>query len=90
MSWKELGICREMDPAVFFPDHDRWAEERAKAICVDCPVRAQCMDYAIVNRELGIWGGTTERDRRRIEDRYVRTRRILAIRKALAELQVSV
>jgi WhiB family redox-sensing transcriptional regulator len=51
---------------VFFPDTEELAEE-AKAICAACPVRVSCLEYAITVRERdGVWGGTTERERRRI------------------------
>jgi hypothetical protein len=48
------------------------------------------MDYAITNREVGVWGGTTESERRRIEDRYVRPKSALALRKDLAVTVASV
>ncbi len=72
MTWKELGVCRGQDPDIWFPEKSRWAEQAAKAICHTCPVEAQCMDYAIRNHEVGIWGGTTERQRKKIANRYVR------------------
>jgi WhiB family redox-sensing transcriptional regulator len=90
VSWKALGSCRDHPEVDFFPDHDRWGEQRAKAVCVECPVRAECMDYAITNREVGVWGGTTESERRRIEDRYVRPKSALALRKDLAVTVASV
>jgi WhiB family transcriptional regulator, redox-sensing transcriptional regulator len=83
-SWKTLGRCHGMAPDVFFPEKNRWAEKTAKAICAGCPVEAQCMDYAIANSEVGVWGGTTERQRNKIRNRYVRPRGNEAIRKALA------
>lgn len=68
MGWRDLGRCRGLDPAVFHPDEeDDFAVEHAKAICETCPVRNQCLEHAIARREkLGIWGGTTWRERRRI------------------------
>jgi WhiB family redox-sensing transcriptional regulator len=41
-------------------------EKEAKAICAECPYKIRCLEYALKNHEQGIWGGTTERDRRRI------------------------
>jgi hypothetical protein len=41
-------------------------EKEAKAICAECPYKVRCLAYALKNNEQGIWGGTTERDRRRI------------------------
>ena len=64
--WKELGACLSSSPELFFSE---WRDEieRAKAICAKCPVRVQCLDYAMKNREkTGVWGGTSPLDRRRI------------------------
>ena len=67
-----LGHCVGESLDVFFPENDRWAEKRAKDICAVCLVRAQCMDYALKYDEVGIWGGTTQRERNKIKNRYVR------------------
>lgn len=72
--WMADGLCFEMvekvGPAerdrLFFPSQGG-DTKRGKAICADCPVRQECADYAIEHRELfGIWGGLSERERRRI------------------------
>jgi WhiB family transcriptional regulator, redox-sensing transcriptional regulator len=64
--WRTLGACRGLDPSVFFPESEELAEE-AKEICVDCDVRIACLEHALASREkVGVWGGTTERERRRI------------------------
>lgn len=64
--WRELGACRGLDPEVFFPETEEEADI-AKAICADCPVRVACLEHALSSREkVGVWGGTTERERRRI------------------------
>ena len=66
LKWWDLGACRGLDASVFYPDDDEGAEA-AKAICADCSVKATCLDYALSVREkAGIWGGATERDRRRM------------------------
>ena len=66
LSWRNQGACNGLDPAVFFPDSDAAAYE-AKSICSICMVRASCLEHAIVVREKdGVWGGATERERRRI------------------------
>jgi WhiB family redox-sensing transcriptional regulator len=66
LSWRHRGACNGLDPDVFFPDSDAAAEE-AKAICSSCMVRASCLEHAIAVREKdGVWGGATERERRRI------------------------
>lgn len=65
-SWKHRAACRGIDPDVFFPVTDEEAEE-AKAICGVCPVRQLCLEHALSSREReGVWGGLTERERRRL------------------------
>jgi WhiB family transcriptional regulator, redox-sensing transcriptional regulator len=72
--WKLLGNCVGKEPDIFFPDtaYNRDEVKTAKDICAVCLVRAQCMDYALRHDEVGIWGGTTERERKKIKNRYVR------------------
>ncbi|MGQ0521405.1 MAG: WhiB family transcriptional regulator [Actinomycetota bacterium] len=66
LSWRQRAACRGVDPDVFYPSTDEEAEE-AKSICRVCPVRESCLEYALANRERdGVWGGATERERRRI------------------------
>ena len=66
LSWRQRAACRGVEPDIFYPVSDEEAEE-AKAICDECPVRQPCLEYAIANREKdGVWGGATERERRRI------------------------
>jgi WhiB family transcriptional regulator, redox-sensing transcriptional regulator len=65
-TWRKRAACRGIDPEMFFPVTDEEAEE-AKAICATCPVREACLEYALAHREReGVWGGATERERRRI------------------------
>ena len=64
--WRELGACRGLDPEVFFPETDEEADV-AKNICATCDVRVACLEHALSSREkVGVWGGTTERERRRM------------------------
>lgn len=66
MSWRDRGACRGIDPDIFYPVTDEEAEE-AKSICTQCSVRVACLEYALGKREReGVWGGATERERRRI------------------------
>ncbi|HZQ27414.1 MAG TPA: WhiB family transcriptional regulator [Acidimicrobiales bacterium] len=66
MSWRHRAACRGVDPDVFYPVSDEEAEA-AKAVCNACPVRQPCLEYALANRERdGVWGGATERERRRM------------------------
>ena len=56
-----------MDAALFFPDTDDDPALEAKAVCGECPVRVACLDHALgYGEKAGVWGGTTERERRRI------------------------
>ena len=65
-AWMSAGNCRNYPPAVFFPS-DGVGVDRARKICVDCPVIEQCLEYALEERiEHGVWGGCSERERRRI------------------------
>lgn len=72
MSWRDRAACLDMDTNLFFPEAGRNAYrqvERAKRICSTCPVRQECLDYALEfpDRSMpGIWGGTTEGERRRM------------------------
>ena len=66
LSWRQHAACRGIDPNIFYPVSDDEAEE-AKGICAACPVRQACLEFALANRERdGVWGGATERERRRI------------------------
>ena len=64
--WMQQGACRFEPPATFFP-HDGVGVEVAKKICATCVVREACLEYALDNRiEHGVWGGTSEKQRRRM------------------------
>ena len=66
ITWRLRGACHGLDPAILFPDEEDEAEI-AKEICADCDVRIACLEYALASRERdGVWGGATERERRRI------------------------
>ena len=61
-----LGACRGLDASIFYPDDDDEAEV-AKQVCQECGVRNACLEFALARREkVGVWGGATERERRRI------------------------
>ncbi len=65
-SWMAQGNCRAYSPNVFFPS-DGVGVEVARRICETCPVRELCLEYAVSNRiEHGVWGGMSERGRRRM------------------------
>lgn len=65
-NWMLSGLCRGLDPETFFPS-DGVGVEVAQRICAECPVHAECLEYALRNHiEHGVWGGASERLRRRI------------------------
>lgn len=76
--WKQHAACTGLDPDLFYPPPGaigRAQADAARTVCAGCPVRLNCLAYALANgEELGIWGGTTERDRRRIRGLLVRLR----------------
>ncbi len=64
--WMAQGNCADKPPTAFFPS-DGVGVEKARKICADCPVKGECLEYALRNRiDHGVWGGTSERQRRRI------------------------
>jgi WhiB family redox-sensing transcriptional regulator len=68
-SWQERALCAQTDPEAFFPEKGGSTRE-AKRICTGCEVRAECLEYALEHDErFGIWGGLSERERRRLKRR---------------------
>ncbi|HEX9683332.1 MAG TPA: WhiB family transcriptional regulator [Acidimicrobiales bacterium] len=66
LSWQQYSNCLGVDPDLFFPERGASTRE-AKAVCQGCVVRDECLDFAITNGEkFGIWGGRSERERRKI------------------------
>lgn len=66
LEWRMLGACRGLDADIFYPDDDDDADV-AKSVCHGCSVREACLEHALQSREkVGVWGGATERERRRI------------------------
>lgn len=67
--WVKGAVCSETDPEIFHPEKGG-STRPAKAICGGCPVRAQCLQYALEhNEQFGVWGGLSERDRREFKTR---------------------
>lgn len=65
-TWQAKANCLGVDPDMFFPERGASTRE-AKAVCNGCSVRDDCLEYALVNGEkFGIWGGLSERERRRV------------------------
>lgn len=69
--WRSRGACLSVDPELFFPLSSVGPAagqlSQAKVVCARCPVRAECLDFALATRQVhGVWGGTSEDERRRI------------------------
>ena len=65
--WQERALCAQTDPEAFFPEKGGSTRD-AKKVCRGCEVRAECLEYALEHDErFGIWGGLSERERRRIK-----------------------
>ena len=78
--WRDSAACRDTDPNLFFPAGTTGVAveeiEAAKALCQTCPVREQCLEFAMVaNQEAGIWGGMSEEERRRMRSSWLASRR---------------
>jgi WhiB family redox-sensing transcriptional regulator len=71
LSWQERALCAQTDPEAFFPEKGGSTRE-AKKVCLVCEVRSECLTYALEHDErFGIWGGLSERERRRLKKRAV-------------------
>ena len=69
--WQERALCAQTDPEAFFPEKGGSTRE-AKRICSGCEVRAECLEYALIHDErFGIWGGLSERERRRLKRKAI-------------------
>ena len=69
LAWQADSLCTQTDPEAFFPEKDGSTRD-AKRICAECTVRAECLEYALANDErFGIWGGLSERERRKFRRR---------------------
>lgn len=75
LTWQGRANCIGVDPDIFFPERGASTKE-AKSICAACIVRTDCLEYALENSEkFGIWGGTSERERRRLRRQRAAERR---------------
>lgn len=71
-NWKEHSACKDAPVEVFFVERGTTTVDRARAICFDCPVRVDCLDYALRHYEkFGVWGGLTEGERRPFRKLFV-------------------
>jgi WhiB family redox-sensing transcriptional regulator len=66
LAWRRHAACRGLDPEIFYPVVDEDVDD-AKVVCGACAVRETCLEFALQRREKeGVWGGATEKERRRI------------------------
>ena len=71
LGWQERALCAQTDPEAFFPEKGGSTRE-AKKVCIGCDVRGECLEYALAHDErFGIWGGLSERERRKLKKRAV-------------------
>ena len=71
LGWQERALCAQTDPEAFFPEKGGSTRE-AKKVCTGCEVRGECLEYALAHDErFGIWGGLSERERRKLKRRVV-------------------
>ena len=83
-TWQDYANCLGVDPDLFFPERGASTKE-AKEVCRGCVVREDCLEYALSNSEkFGIWGGMSERERRRIRRARAIARRSAAGAAAVA------
>ncbi len=78
--WRDLAACRDTDPDLFFPVGTTGPAieqiENAKAVCAQCEVRESCLEFALTtNQDSGIWGGTSEEERRKIRRQWLAEKR---------------
>ncbi len=84
LQWRALASCARYTPELFFPAGETGLAgaqiAMAKRICIGCPVRQDCLDYALAsNQRFGIWGGLTEEERRPVRRRWLmQTRRLVS------------
>ena len=67
--WQDRALCQETDPEEFFPEKGG-SSRAAKRVCRSCEVQTECLEYALLHDiRFGIWGGTSERERRALKRR---------------------
>jgi WhiB family redox-sensing transcriptional regulator len=79
-NWRDGAACRDTDPDLFFPVGTTGPAvdqiSAAKAVCTTCPAQQPCLEFALLtNQDSGVWGGTSEDERRKIRRAWVKVRR---------------
>ena len=82
--WRHEASCRDVDPDLFFPVGTTGMAieqiDSAKAVCAQCPVSGPCLEFALsTNQDSGVWGGTSEEERRTLRRQWLRQRRAAAV-----------
>lgn len=82
--WRTGAACRSTDPELFFPVGTTGPAvdqiDSAKAVCSTCPSQAPCLDFALTtNQDSGVWGGTSEEERRKLRRHWMQERRRVAV-----------
>jgi WhiB family redox-sensing transcriptional regulator len=68
IEWQDRALCASEDPDAFFPEKGG-SVQAAKRVCLQCTVRVECLEYALTHdKRFGVWGGLSERERRRLRD----------------------
>lgn len=78
--WRDQASCRDTDPDLFFPVGTTGIAldqiDAAKAVCQACPAQEPCLEFALAtNQESGVWGGTSEEERRKLRKHWVAQQR---------------
>lgn len=78
--WRAVASCRDTDPDLFFPVGTTGPAigqiEAAKAVCRECPAKDPCLEFALTtNQDSGIWGGTSEEERRKLRRQWLAAKR---------------
>lgn len=73
MEWQDAGICKTVDPEMFFEEVKGSDNPAARKVCEGCPVKVKCLQYALDNNEeFGVWGGLTPPSRHKFARKYKR------------------
>ena len=78
--WRKLAACRDTDPDLFFPVGTTGPAieqiDNAKAVCQTCEAQVPCLEFALsTNQDSGVWGGTSEEERRKLRRQWMARRR---------------
>ena len=78
--WRNVASCRDTDPDLFFPIGTTGPAleqiEAARAVCMECPAQEPCLEFALAtNQESGVWGGTSEEERRKLRRSWLAAQR---------------